>query len=198
MGSEQIPRHPAGGSGDGPAIAEVGAFLADSREDLVALAYVMTASQDEAQDVVHDVFLRLLRTDLTGVADLRAYARRAITNECATWGRRLTRSRRRSRSLHAEWQRVLATQPDPHGRVEVLTALSVLSTRQRTAVVLRYYLDWDDEAIAETLHCAPSTVRTVLSRAMKKLRADLADPSEPTTPTHPDPKTDSSTKRGAR
>lgn len=150
-------------------------FMGEAREDLVALAYVMTGSQEEAQDVVHDVFVRLLRTDLAGVADLRSYARRAVTNECATWGRRLARSARRSRQLRAEWDRVLSTQPDPFGRIEVLSAMTALSARQRAAMVLRYYLDWDDAAIAETLNCAPATVRTLISRALKRLRTELTE-----------------------
>lgn len=171
MEIDQIPaQHPGGAPAHDLAV-----FLVDAREDLVALAYVMTGSQDEAQDVVHDVYLRLMRADLDQVIDLRAYARRAITNECASWGRRLARSRIRSRDLRSEWNRRLATQPDPHGRIEVLSALSGLSMRQRTAVVLRYYLNWDDIAIADTLGCAPATVRTLLSRALRKLRADLED-----------------------
>lgn len=146
-----------------------------AREDLVALAYVMTGSQDEAQDVVHEVFVRLLRADVTGVDDLWSYARRAVTNECASWGRRIARGARRSQALSVEWNRLLRTQPDPYGRVEVLSALTSLSQRQRAAVVLRYYLSWEDDAIAEALGCAPATVRSLLSRALRKLETELTE-----------------------
>lgn len=64
-------------------------------------------------------------------------------------------------------------QPDPHGRVELLTALSQLPSRQRAAVVLRYYLGLSDDEIASTLGCAPATTRTLLARAMRKLRKTL-------------------------
>lgn len=165
----------ASASSRGDDAVEVTEFLRNAREDLVALAYVLTGSQEEAQDVVHDVFVRLLRIDLAGVADLRSYARRAVTNECASWGRRLTRNARRSRQLRSEWDRVLSTQPDPFGRIEVLSAMTTLSSRQRAAVVLRYYLGWDDAAIAETLNCAPTTVRSLISRALKKLRTELTE-----------------------
>ena len=149
--------------------------MARARDDLVALAYVMTGSQDEAQDVVHEVFVRLLRADVTEVHDLWSYARRAVTNECASWGRRIARGTRRSQALRAEWDRVLRTQPDPFGRVEVLSVMTSLPQRQRAAVVLRYYLSWDDDAIAETLDCAPATVRSLLSRALRKLQAELTE-----------------------
>lgn len=152
---------------------DVGAFLASFRADLVALAYVLTGSQHDAQDVVHTVIVRLLRTDLTRVGDPRAYCRRAVINECASWGRRRVRSARTVKALEAEWNRVLSSQPDPFGRVEVMSALRSLSQRQRTAVVLRYYLDWNDDQIAEALKCAPATVRSLLSRGLKRLRAEL-------------------------
>ena len=48
---------------DGVVPFDLGAFLAHSREDLVALAYVVTGSQEEAQDIAHDVYLRLMRAD---------------------------------------------------------------------------------------------------------------------------------------
>ena len=57
----------ASASSRGDDAVEVTEFLRNAREDLVALAYVLTGSQEEAQDVVHDVFVRLLRIDLAGV-----------------------------------------------------------------------------------------------------------------------------------
>lgn len=63
------------------------ALLVRERERLVALAYVLIGSRDEAQDVVQDVSLKLLESDLTHVVEPAAYARRAVTHECATWHR---------------------------------------------------------------------------------------------------------------
>ena len=56
-----------------------------------------------------------------------------------------------------------------------MSALRSLSARQRAAVVLRYYLDWDDDSIAQTLACTPATVRSLLSRALKKMRTELTE-----------------------
>jgi RNA polymerase sigma factor (sigma-70 family) len=145
------------------------------QKSMFALAYVLTGSHEDAQDVVQTVVARLSGVELGRVIDIRAYCHRAVTNECASWARAKVRARHRIEALSGEWMRRHSIQPDPYGRIEVMTALRGLPLRQRSAVVLRFYLDWDDHAIAETLGCAPATVRSILSRALKKLRTELGD-----------------------
>ena len=48
--------------------------------------------------------------------------------------------------------------------------LAGLPERQRTVVVLRFYLDLPDAEIASILHCREGTVRSLASRAMAELR----------------------------
>ena len=68
--------------------------------------------------------------------------------------------------------------PDPAqasgDRDEVERLLRGLPRQQRAALVLRYYLDWPDDEIAQALGCAPATVRSHLSRALATLRAVAA------------------------
>lgn len=155
--------------------AAVGAFLETHRDALVALAYVLTGSQESAQDAVHEVVERMLARDLANVRDLNAYARRAVTNACMSSGRTLGRRRRQFTQLRSEWHRTLSTQPDPFQRIELMSALQALSERQRAAIVLRYYLDLPEGDIASTLDCAPATVRSLLSRGLRQLRIELSD-----------------------
>lgn len=153
-------------------------FFRASRRELVGLAFSLTGSREHAEDVVQDVYARLLSSDMSAIVDLRAYARRAVCNECMSWGRRMARRGRRARALAAEWEREMRCLPDPYGRVELLSALSQLPPRQRVAVVLRYYLDLNDDEIGVALGCAPATTRTLLSRAMRKLRRVLDAPGD--------------------
>ena len=53
-------------------------------------------------------------------------------------------------------------------------ALDQLSVNHRAVVVLRYYLDWSERQIAESLKIAPGTVKSRLSRALDRL-ADLVE-----------------------
>ena len=55
-------------------------------------------------------------------------------------------------------------------RDELDRLIDQLPHRQRAAVVLRYYLDLDDDAIGAVLDCPAGTVRSLLSRALTTLR----------------------------
>jgi RNA polymerase sigma-70 factor (ECF subfamily) len=59
------------------------------------------------------------------------------------------------------------------GALEAAALLSGLPARQRAALTLRYVHDLDDHAIARALGCRRGTVRSLLSRGLASLRADL-------------------------
>lgn len=61
--------------------------------------------------------------------------------------------------------------PDP----EVARALAMLPVRSRAVVVCRYYLDWSTEDTARALGIPPGTVKSRLSRALKRLGAELGE-----------------------
>lgn len=149
--------------------------MRSARDQLVALAYLIAGTRSEAEDIVQEVLGRLTRTDVATISDLTAYARRAVANECVTWGRRTTRRARGMSRLRLEAQRLHSSVADPFGRVELASALGRLPARYRGAIVLRYYLDWTDDDIADALDCAPSTVRSWLSRGLTQLREELSD-----------------------
>lgn len=52
----------------------------------------------------------------------------------------------------------------------LLGALAELSKRRRAALVLRFYDDLDDRAIAALLGCRTSTVRSLVARGLADLR----------------------------
>jgi RNA polymerase sigma factor (sigma-70 family) len=53
---------------------------------------------------------------------------------------------------------------------ELWNRLAALGRKQRAVLVLRYYEQMEDAAIADLLGCAPATVRSHASRALKTLR----------------------------
>jgi RNA polymerase sigma factor (sigma-70 family) len=48
--------------------------------------------------------------------------------------------------------------------------LATLPRRQRAVLVLRFYEDLDDDAVARVLSCSPSTVRSNAARGLAALR----------------------------
>ena len=67
--------------------------------------------------------------------------------------------------------------PDAAGgsvtRLALLQALDVLPARQRAAVVLRYYHDYDYATIARILNTTSTNVGAMLSRALDRLKVVL-------------------------
>ena len=53
---------------------------------------------------------------------------------------------------------------------ELWQALLLLSERQRTAIVLRYYEDLAEARIAEVMRCPVGTVKSLVSRGLDRLR----------------------------
>jgi RNA polymerase sigma factor (sigma-70 family) len=58
-------------------------------------------------------------------------------------------------------------------RNEILEALKLLSPRERTVVVQRYYLDMSEKEMALALDATPGTVKWLLNTARNKLRGLL-------------------------
>ena len=61
----------------------------------------------------------------------------------------------------------------------MLTALATLAPRRRAVVVLRFYEDLPEAAIAETLGISVGTVKSQLSRALQQLRTELGTLEQP-------------------
>jgi RNA polymerase sigma factor (sigma-70 family) len=135
------------------------------RLPLVRLAYLLTGDRSVAEEIVQDAFAATLRV-WPSVRDPVKYLRTAVVNGSRSWGRR-----RRLDVLHR------ATRPDHSTLVadEMWDALERLSPRRRAAIVLRFYLDLPDDAIAELLGCRRATVRTVIHRALSELRKEFGN-----------------------
>jgi RNA polymerase sigma-70 factor (sigma-E family) len=149
-------------------------FAATRVHGLLRFARALIGDRGTAEDVVHDVVLRLhqRRSALGEITDLDAYARRMVTNTYLSWGRKWFRVVPVGMPTHA------LSVADPADAVadrdEVRTRLAQLPRRQRAVVVLRYLVDLSDEQIATELGCSVTTVRSHASRALSTLRVDVA------------------------
>jgi len=159
-------------------------FVAARGPSLLRLAYMLTHSPTQAEDLVQEALTSAYRRwDAVEVADSpEAYVRRILVNQALSWRRRAWRN---------EIPAQLPEGPDgpadgvPHAVAErdlVWRIMAGLPARQRAVLVLRYYEDVPDEQIAHLLGCAPGTVRSLAARAFAALRAHphLADYAEPT------------------
>jgi RNA polymerase sigma-70 factor (sigma-E family) len=143
-----------------PSFAE---FYAGHFTELVRLAALLTGSRDAAPDLVQDCFVRL-HGHWTGVRQPLPYVRRSVVHACASHHRRQARARRQPPTGPATSE----LEAD-----EMEDAITALPTRQRAAVVLRYYADLPDADIARALRCRPGTVRSLIHRALIDLRRTI-------------------------
>lgn len=142
--------------------------------DATRLAYLLTGDAALAQDLVQEAFIRLggRFLHLRRPDAFEAYLRRTVVN--------LVRMHFRRRRVERAWlQREAAlprepsSHPDLGERAELREALLRLPERQRTAVVLRFYLDLSERQTAAVLGCRPGTAASLVSRALARLRSDL-------------------------
>lgn len=158
------------------------ARAADRMADLFArhspgalrLAYLLTGSRQQAEDLVQDAFVRMFGRwqDLRHPAAFDSYLRRTIVNLARTQYRRRGLERTHLERESSGVQRAPGL-PDVEGHSELMDALRTLSHRQRAVVVLRHFADLSEQQTAEALDCSISAVKSAASRALAKLRTEL-------------------------
>lgn len=137
----------------------------DQQRSMRSLAWMLLGDRESAEDAVQDCFSRLELRSLAGIDNPVAYLRTCVVNQC----RSVMRTRARF-DRHAEPPPALHHDPTT---VEFHDALSNLTTRRRTAIVLRYWCDLPVTEIADLMGCRPSTVSSLLHRALDDLKEVL-------------------------
>lgn len=149
---------------DGPADA-FEAFYRDAWSDAVRWATALTGDRAAGEDVAQAAFGALVgRFDR--LDNPAGYLRRTIVNGARSEHRSAgRRARREGRAMPPEPVSV----PFDHA-TGLLRAVGQLPYDQRAALVLRYWADWDEDAIADALDCRRATVRSHVKRALDTLR----------------------------
>lgn len=140
------------------------------------LAFLLTGNRAQAEDLVHDAFVRCVGRfgHLRAHEAFDAYLRRTIVNLHTS---RLRRLRVEREWLSRETRRVKggATSgvPDVAEREDMWRRLLSLPPRQRAVLVLRYYEDLSERDTAETLRCSVAAVKSLTARATAALREGI-------------------------
>ena len=146
-------------------------FRAD--RDRLARALSLSLSDESlAAEAVDEAFTRALhRWHVVGEFDNpEAWIYRTARNWAISRFRRRSRDRRYAPVI-AESDRTDDHLPDP----EITTALARLTDDRRNVLVLRYFLDWSVDQVADALDISPGTVKSRTHRALADLEAHLGD-----------------------
>jgi len=144
-------------------------------------AYVIVGAGPEAEDVAQEAFVKAYRALGRFRTDepFRPWLLRIVANEA--------RNRRRSAGRRGRLELRVAAEavsgdaaPSPETellsderRAALLAAVNRLGEEHRLAIACRYFLDLSEEETAAALGCRRGTVKSRLSRALERLRAEL-------------------------
>ncbi|WGT25374.1 RNA polymerase sigma factor [Pseudomonas marginalis] len=148
---------------------------------LLALASRILGDADEAKDVAQESFLRIWRQAAhwrSGEARFDTWLHRVALNLCHD---RLRRRKERPLSDEAAVE-VADSSPSPEEQLEtrdrstrMAAALAALPERQREAIVLQYYQELSNIDAAALMNISVEALESLLSRARRQLRSQLAD-----------------------
>ena len=157
--------------GDGHAFQQL---VEHYQERIYQVAYDLTGDHHSAEDLSQEAFVRLYRSlgSFRGEAQVSSWLYRVTVN--------LYLDQRRLRWLRNTLLRdtmddLPAPQDESDVSLDLERALRVLSPRERAVFVLRQYHGLRLTDIAADLQIAEGTVKALAFRALRKLRAALAD-----------------------
>lgn len=151
--------------------ADFAEFFAAASPRLLKLAWLLTGSAADAEDLVQGALERCYanwsRVEAGGT---HAYARRVLIN----LHRDQLTKRRRERPSDAVPERAVDDRTDQVGQSRVLIdALAGLPQRERQCVILRHHADLTEADVAGLLGVSVGTVKSSTSRGLARLRQSL-------------------------
>jgi RNA polymerase sigma factor (sigma-70 family) len=144
-------------------------------------ACLFAGSAADAEEAAQEAFVKAWRAlpRFRPDAPFRPWLLAIVGNEARN--RRRAAGRRAGLALRAARERAPRdAAPSPEAallaggqRGDLLAALSALDERDRAVIACRHLLDLSERETAEVLGCRPGTVKSRLSRALGRMRAEL-------------------------
>jgi RNA polymerase sigma-70 factor (sigma-E family) len=144
------------------------ALYARHAPEVAHLAYLLTGSVRDAEDLMQEAFMKLYERfgDLRNPESARAYLMRAVTNSAKNHYRRTTTRKRHDSPITEP----VIDAPPLEEREALTRALRELPYRQQVAVVLRYCVDLSEQQTAEVMGTSGKAVKSLITRALRALR----------------------------
>jgi RNA polymerase sigma-70 factor (sigma-E family) len=155
----------------------VARLFAAHYRSLVRLATLLLADRGRAEEIASDAYVELHRRwrRLDDTDKALAYLRATVVNRS-----RSALRHRRVVEQHAATSRLDETVASAEagalariGHAAILAEVATLPTRQREALVLRYYAELSEAEIAEAMGCSRGAVKSHTARGLAALRARM-------------------------
>lgn len=151
-------------------------FVQANARSLFGTAYVLTGDADAAEELLQDTLARTFAKWSRVEASQQpiAYVRRSLVNRFIS-GRRLAATRDVALTEIPERAGPADIEGTVTDRHLIVSLMGDLPAQQRAAIVLRYLHDLPDAEIAQALGCRQATVRSLISRAVARMRKQAID-----------------------
>jgi RNA polymerase sigma-70 factor (sigma-E family) len=148
-------------------------FVVARKRSPMRTAWLLTRDHHLAEDLVQTALFKAAKAWERIQGDPEPYVRRIIYTENVAWWRR----RRNLVEVSPTWSEgPAALAADPDIQLSLKRALGLLTVKQRTVLVLRYYEDLTETA--RVLGVRPGTVKSTHRQALARLRTLAPDLGE--------------------
>jgi len=131
-------------------------------------AYLLTGDVHRAEDLLQTSLARAAAAWHRIEGDPEPYVRRILHHQSISWWRR---RRVRETPWPEGYDAPAGGSTDPDLRLSLDRALGLLTPKQRSVLVLRFYDDLTEVEAARVLGIAPGTVKSTTRQALARLRA---------------------------
>lgn len=157
--------------------AGLAAKFETARPRLTAIATRLLSSAADAEDAVQETWMRLSRTDTSGIENLDAWLTTVVSRVCLDLLRSPRRTRERSWQVMPWTDEPVSAVGDPEAELEqgdrvataLLLVLDALSPAERIAFVLHDVFGRPFDEVADALGRSPQAARQLASRARRRL-----------------------------
>jgi RNA polymerase sigma-70 factor (sigma-E family) len=136
-------------------------------------AYLLTGDAHLAEDLVQTALFKAAKAWHRIDGDPEPYVRRILYTQNVSWWRA-----RKHREVALGSYDAQTSAPDTDVRLTLEQALSLLTPKQRTVLVLRYFEDLTEAAAGRALGIGPGTVKSIARQALARLRTLAPELSE--------------------
>jgi len=145
-------------------------FVEARSSTLMRMAFLLTGGDQHAAEDLLQTALAKVATRWRSIDNPESYVRQVIYRQQVSWWRLKWHRRETNVAVLPEEIRDDGTAVVDL-RMAVRTALSRLTPRQRTVLVLRFFEDLPEAEVARLLDCTVGTVRSTTHRSLARLRA---------------------------
>ena len=170
--------------GDQPAFGEL---VSRYQQIAFRVAFFVTRDRDDAADAAQQAFIKAYRGlgRFRGGSPFQPWLLRIVTNEARNLQR--AAGARGRLALRMGRDADVAESPEAHAEVAerrtlLLAALDRCRPDDQEVITYRYFFDLSEAEMATALACPPGTVKSRLSRALGRLRAELTRSGSEATP----------------